>query len=323
MIRFPDAFADIEAAIEATSPGWLDEATRRTDVLAALGEYVEEYVDKAGKREDLAPNWGLIKPVLMARQHNKCMYCETAVEGGDRAHVAWDIEHFRPKDRVRAWKAVKAGAGCEFETGGASEAGYFLLAYHFRNYGAACKICNTTCKGRYFPIAGERLTNRRDPGDCKLEEPFLVYPLGGLDDDDPEDLITFAGLKAVPNHASDEDRRKWLRAVVIIKLLDLNRDGLLNDRARWLRATVWPAFRSARAGDEKATRLLAWIRSEQSPFTSCSRCFLALCDTNRDEAESMIPVFDRLLGIMSGQTVSAVGDGAPIRPDRATKRYRR
>jgi hypothetical protein len=295
MIRYPDALVDLDAAIELEAKGWLQKALDRTDKYAVLGQYTEEHTEADGTKTKLAPFWGDVKPVFMVRQSNKCLYCEKKLEG--KAPIECDLEHFRPKSNVRAWPPKKSSLRYNFPLGNVPPKGYYLLAYHLLNYGAACKTCNSPYKSDYFPVAAARVVGQRDPAAYLAEEPYLVYPLGLLDED-PEDLIAFEGARAIPRHDAVADVRKWRRGRVMIDFFGLNRDGLLADRADWLVSAIWPQFLQAETGDETAKQRLENARKPTKRFTSCTRCFLNLCSTDRAAAEAMIPLLEKIVDTM-------------------------
>ncbi|MCW3094773.1 MAG: hypothetical protein JWL77_391 [Chthonomonadaceae bacterium] len=294
MIRYPDALEQIEPALDAEAKGWLARAGARTKLFDKNGKYTEEMVDSAGKKKALPPFWSEVKPVYMRRQFNKCVYCETKLEGKKDAYVQWDLEHFRPKSAVRKWPHEKSVHRYDFDTGDEASIGYHLLAYHPYNYAAACKTCNSPYKSDYFPIASTRLSGRWNPGDYATENPFLVYPLG-VGETDPEDLISFVGEQAEPKYKQTDDLLKWRRGRVMIDFFGLNRDGLVCNRAAWLRYAVWPNVGGADRGDPDALKAIERIRSKQAQFTNCSKCFLELCRTDRSVAERMIPDLEEIV----------------------------
>ena len=204
MIRYADALDEIDTAMRIISPDWRTRAIERTDLFERIGRYCERYVDPAtGLEQSLDPFWGELKSVFMRRQYNKCAYCETKLEGGSFASVAWDVEHFRPKSQVSAWKPkprIAHSTDYSFPLGNPSQVGYFLLSYQVLNYAVACKICNTTFKGNYFPVIRSRVLTARHPSDCIGEQTYLPYPLG-TSDEDPEDLIRFEGAEALPRYS--------------------------------------------------------------------------------------------------------------------------
>lgn len=294
MIRYPEALDQLDAAVEAESPGWSVKAMERTALFDRLEGYSEDYTAEDGTRHKPSSFWSDVKPVFMRRQHNKCIYCESKLEGEAFSTVQWDLEHFRPKRNVRAWPAKKSAFLYDFPTGGDWDAGYYLLAYHLQNYAAACKTCNSPFKSDYFPIAADRVSGGTHPDHYAAEGAYLVYPLGTVDQD-PEELITFEGVTAIPRPVREQDEAGWRRARLTIDFFGLNRDGLLARRAWWLLHAVWPSVTNADRGDETAIRSLERIRSERAPFSSCARCFLSVCEQDRERAAALVPIFEHIV----------------------------
>lgn len=292
MIRYDIPLADLLAAIDAESPNWRTRAAERTKLFRDLGKYAEEWTDPAGTKHNLEPFWSEVKPVYMRFQRNKCIYCETRLEGQQSGVIQWDLEHFRPKGNVRRWPHANGPHHYDFGTGDAHPSGYYLLAYHPGNYAAACKTCNSPYKSDYFPIRAVRVSGKEHPADYTAEDAFLVYPIGS-DDADPEDLIAFDGAEAIPLHPTDPV--EGTRARIIIDFLGLNRDALQYGRAWHLRYNVWPNYRMAMDGDADALKILDIFKSKRAPYTNCVRCFVALCDTDRAEAEKHLPIFENII----------------------------
>jgi len=298
MIRYSDALDQIELTVETEAPGWLEKAAQRTALFSSLERYTEDYVDADGARRKPASFWSEVKPVFMRRQHNKCIYCETKLEGEAFSTVQWDLEHFRPKGNVRAWPGKKATFLYDFPTGSDWEAGYYLLAYHLHNYAAACKTCNSPFKSDYFPIAAARVSGGAHPEDYAAEGAYLVYPLGNVDQD-PEELVTFDGVTATPRPLREQDEADWRRARVLIDFFGLNRDGLVAKRAWWLLHAVWPSFQAAKREEETALRNVNRLRSARAPYTNCTKCFLEVCNENPQKAEAMVSVFESIIEAMN------------------------
>ena len=291
MIRYPDALDDIEAAIETVAPGWLRRADERIRLFDRIRGYSEKHEDTM-----LAPFWSEIKPIFVQRQHNKCIYCETILEGGEYGAIQWDLEHFRPKGRVRRWNGPQFPSPLtyDFPIGEASDIGYFMLSYTPSNYAAACKSCNSCLKSDYFPIAGGRIQAGVNPESYSAESPYLIYPLG-THDSDPAAFIKFDGPKAVPTNSRDADEQAWRKAQIIIDFFDLNREDLERRRAGWLYWAVWRCWRDSAAGDTHASQALEYLQSERSEFSNCSRCFVELCNSDFDQAKQMIAVLHETL----------------------------
>ena len=281
MIRVSTTAAALLAAIEAHRPGWLARAEARTEILAA-----------GGADPEFPSLWAEIKTVFIGLQHSKCVYCEKELEDQPIEH---DVEHYRPKGKVARWAVPKALARQRIvvkQPARGSEPGYPLLAYHPLNYAASCKTCNSILKRSYFPIAGVRDPASRDPAAMAGERPFLLYPIGDTDDD-PEDLIEFAGLS--PQAKGAGFRRQ--RALVTIWLFELNRQWLQKDRAMEI-SRYFLALELAR-GDRPETRSLETprrvIQYMDSPSaldmpTACARSGLSTIRIEPPRSASSVPV---------------------------------
>lgn len=278
MIRYPISDPDLRAEINRQKRGWLAKAEKRTAKFAAAGRYDE----KSGI-------WSEIKPVYVRLQHNKCGFCERKLSDETHGLIEHDVEHFRPKSTVSAWPsaALKPRLNYSFSTGDAWAPGYYLLAYHPWNYLAACKPCNSALKSSFFPIAGPRAADpslAADPWQLKDEQPFLIYPLGDLDDD-PAELITFYGNMPRPAHRSGPRNR---RARVTIDFFELHtREDLLEERATWILG-LWTALRLVQTGTPQDRTLaeghVQRSISPQAPHANCLRAFHALAEQSAAEA---------------------------------------
>ncbi|WP_051881672.1 hypothetical protein [Parvularcula oceani] len=282
MIRYAVKRSEIRDAVDSIDKKWRSKADATTKVVTALGRYEKQSL-----------SWSDVKPAFMALQFNKCLYCEQRLEGGDVGRINFDLDHFRPKGRVREWPGRRDPA-VEYETGTADPHGYFWLAWNLDNYAATCKACNTILKSDYFPIAGTRCSAGETGVALRdAERPFLCYPLG-RSDKDPEELIEFIGTVARPRATRGHKRR---RAEVIIRFFELNeRDDLHRQRAEGIIVLAthleaidagFSIFRNERAVD----RMIA----DSAPHASCMRSFYLLWKddnqlavTLRDEAEHFV-----------------------------------
>lgn len=140
-----------------------------------------------------------VREVLKGTQHNKCCYCENKTSPGR-------IDHFRPKGRVRQYKA-----------GEEIHPGYYWLAYEWDNLVLACEDCNNK-KSDYFPLKEpeQRARNHLEP--IGRESPLLLNPYV---DPDPSRHITFEGSACRP--ITEKGR-------VTVSLLQLNRTFLQDER---------------------------------------------------------------------------------------------
>jgi hypothetical protein len=283
MIRYPITQADLKVQINLERPGWLDRAQARTDAFITAGEY-----------EEKANIWSEVKPVYMRLQCNKCAYCERKLTSDDfGGGIEHDLEHFRPKNSIETWPTDEMisvrGLTYNFETGDAFANGYYWLAYHSLNYCTACKKCNSPLKHIYFPIANDRGACDDEPSTLNEQErPFLIYPLGDLDED-PEDLIGFIGVNAVPKKHNGP---RWRRAKVTIEFFELNRrEELLRERSEQLVA-LDNALRvvesdPSEAAKENARNDIAALCHSSSRHASCMRCACKLYIDNTADAREL------------------------------------
>jgi hypothetical protein len=288
MIRYEITAAELNARIDKLAPSWRAAARRKTSAFQTAGEYKE----KKG-------SWSEIKPVFMELQGGKCAYCERRAGTDEKSTIEHDVEHFRPKSAVKAWPPAGSKLSYGFETGPASQKGYFLLAYNPLNYIASCKKCNTPYKSNYFPIArSKRLLTETDFAKLAAEKPFLIYPISDIDDD-PADLITFEGIVPSPRAPTGHAFR---RARVTIDFFDLAaREELLRERAELVK-TIYMAFRglSSRDSTERsaATQTIRLIDSPRLPHRNCARAYYLLCkndlDAARQHCNSAIKYLDSL-----------------------------
>jgi hypothetical protein len=188
----------------------------------------------------------------------KCAYCERKLESIDYGKGEQDVEHFRPKSSVKAWRVPKALKDQGIVTTDVSNAGggYYLLSYHPFNYAAACKPCNSALKRDYFPVAGSYDVTGEDPAALLNENPYLIYPLGDFDEA-PEDLIRFYGVSPQPTASSGHNRARALVTIVFFKLDDTEkRKNLFRERAMVIVA-LHPQLEKAVTSADGATRLQA------------------------------------------------------------------
>lgn len=192
MIHYPFTQSHLEGLIDAAKETWRVRAAARTANFVTAGKYNES-----------SNIWGEIKEVYTDLQRGKCAFCERQLASSDfGGNVEHDVEHYRGKNTVIAWPtpaiAAERGISYSFATGPAFDNGYYWLAYHVLNYCISCKKCNSPLKHNYFPIAGPRGAVAGEPADLnETEKPLLIFPLGELDEN-PEELIGFVGVTAIP-----------------------------------------------------------------------------------------------------------------------------
>ena len=261
MLHTPFEVDRLEAEIQAAKPSWLARARKKTEQNRAAGKYVAT-----------GDIWSEIKQVFVTHQRRKCAFCERQL-GSDG--IEWDVEHFRPKRRVDEWKPPSEVG---LPTGAPDARGYFALALDPRNYLVACKPCNSTHKGNFFPIAGVRMAAADDVDEVRVERPYLLNPLDP-EDEAPEDLIGFRGVNPRLVADSVEGRR---RAEITIEVLGLDRADLELERCR-LVMDMWMALlqRENPEGREAAEIVVRLKTASGSPHASCARCFQELFETDR------------------------------------------
>jgi hypothetical protein len=125
--------------------------------------------------------WKELRNELLALGHDKCWFSE-ARSCFDYLHV----EHFRPKKSAR-------------NKDGSARAGYWWLAFDFRNY-RLCGGVGNTSKGTWFPLRpGTLAAGYNGPIDFPDEAPLLIDPIKLFD----VSLLTFANRGiALPNPAT-------------------------------------------------------------------------------------------------------------------------
>jgi hypothetical protein len=287
MIRFAITRADLEARVEAHRPGWIARARARTEALP-----------EGPTSGDFPGLWSEIKAVFIKLQGSKCAYCEKWLEDENIEH---DVEHFRPKSKVSRWPvpgALRDEGVTVRQPRSGSEPGYRLLAYEPLNYATACKYCNTILKSDRFPIRGARRTSERDPARLRDEGAYLIYPIGEMDDD-PEDLIEFAGVIPRPR-ASGAGR---LRALVTIAFFQLDdwrkRKSLLLDRAEWIEKLYWALEQGEPGGPPgdvaTAHRAVERLTSPRFRHANCLRSFRRLYESDRPAAAALYETIRELL----------------------------
>ena len=258
-------------------PGWIARAADRTNEFRLAGEYNET-----------SAIWSEIKPVLMKLQgRNKCCFCERKLESGNLGRHELDVEHFRPKRKVR--KTPKSQIGKDIATTSPPEGnkGYYLLSYHLLNYAVACKPCNSGLKKNCFPIAGAYNTEGDDPRDLTTEEPWLLYPIGSIDID-PEHVVSFHGIFPQSRHADEAVKQRGSATIAFFGLDDVDkRKDLLLERGKLIILLHSQLSKAADQNDRTASEISAVLCTSSSPHANCARSFERLFFENRAEADEV------------------------------------
>jgi hypothetical protein len=291
MITYRISRRDLEDLIETEKRGWLTRAGDRTEEFRRLGYYKEK-----------SSIWSEVKPVYMRLQGScKCAYCERKLESTDYGKGEQDVEHFRPKGGVKAWRMPKAlkESGITPTKVPKDFKGYYLLPYHPFNYSASCKPCNSALKKDYFPIAGTYDCEGESPQNLLKEDPFLIYPIGDFDDN-PEDLISFHGTSPQPLAADGHARERALVTIEFFKLDDANkRKNLFRERAIIIVALFTLLEKQSKSPNEeernRALNVINGFLGSHAPHTNCARSFKRLYEVDPVEAEAVFESASQLI----------------------------
>lgn len=266
--------------IRRDHPTWLGRAEAKRVAAVAAG--------KVGDGDGI---WSDIKGIFIREQHYKCGYCEEAmakIKEGETEGIGidYDVEHFRPKNRVAHWptpEALSERPGIDYaqQIRSGDPAGYVRLAFDPLNYLVSCKLCNSFYKGDRFPIAGrpESMATTRADLDA-IERPCLLFPFGN-GADDPEEFFTFTGPSISPR--SDLRAEDRLRARVVIDFLELDsREDLLLARSRKI-VSLYPQLEQL--PDPEADDFVRAEQGARSPHSACARAFVQLYAEDRALAD--------------------------------------
>lgn len=162
----------------------------------------------APSSNDIGTEYQLARRTLWERQDYKCCFCECKEQ-----HDYNDVEHYRPKAVVKHSKD------------GATQPGYWWLAWTWANLMFACQSCNRSYKKTWFPLDELSVPLeplKKPPG---LEKPLLINPY----EESPIDHIQFKRVIV-------EGRRRWIpfarnlskKGQWTIEIAGLDRDTLLD-----------------------------------------------------------------------------------------------
>ncbi|NTA84818.1 hypothetical protein G6L13_30685 [Agrobacterium tumefaciens] len=274
MIRYALDENQIRSNIILEDATWFAKTARRTAKFKRERQYAEK-----------STIWSAAKPAFMIAQKNKCLFCERAFSGPNDSRIEMDLEHFRPKSSVTPWVRPLGADGYPEDTGQGSD-GYYWLAYDISNYAASCKTCNTLHKSNCFPIAGTRLAQHDAQATLSSERPYLCYPLGDQDED-PENIITFAGTIAIPAAAGGFNRQ---RGLLIIDFFGLNRHDLLHiERAQAIeRFGLALLAVSEGRGNAVDQTYVQQINNPMIPHAGCLRAFGRLWQREEQEGRRIL-----------------------------------
>jgi hypothetical protein len=297
MILVQVADRDLLEAIEKKQKGWLARARKKKLAVSRLG--------KIGERDGI---WSEVKEVFILLQRFKCIYCETPMAvvdpaSADKVAVEYDVEHYRPKNRVTPWPAAadlarRSGNQVYLHRiGSGLPAGYAKLAFDPLNYVVSCKTCNCSYKLDRFPIAGqpESRARKRRSLDAK-EKPLLLFPFGEHGDD-PAFYLAFEGPMVGPRAAAGYEH---LRGQVVIDFFELDtRAGLFQMRCVML-VLLWKYLEDRGSSDPRIRTVAEkFVRSveegHEQAHTACGRAFCELYGRNRALARELSIQADEFL----------------------------
>jgi hypothetical protein len=286
MIRIAISDDALLEAIRKKSPKWLARALE-----------VSKRARKAGKIGDQDGIWSEIKEVYILLQEFKCVYCEfplPKIESISARGVAvdYDVEHYRPKNRVTPWPTPEVlsrrPSASEYAASvvPGAPAGYLRLAFDPFNYVVSCKVCNTYYKADRFPIAGkpDSRSIKRTSLDAR-EMPLLLFPFGE-NGDDPGLYLLFEGAMIRPRPAAGLD---GLRARAVVDFFELDtREDLLEGRCLLIQS-LWAKLEERTSGDaeekaEAAEFLEVLATGNRFMHSACGRAYVDLYERDREQA---------------------------------------
>ena len=289
MIRYDVGLGRLQALVDQHKSGWRMRATKRTKIFRKKGRY-----------EEKSSIWGEIKDVFIGLQGEaKCCFCERKFDG-EYSQYELDLEHFRPKRRVKEWQCPSGllSQGVSLTSPAAKNDGYYLLSYHLLNYAVACKPCNSGLKKDYFPISGSYKFDETNPEKMKTERPWLLYPIGHLDVD-PEDVLSFNGILPYSHAADPRLRLRGLVTIVFFGLDDVvARKNLMRERAMVV-VLLHQWLLKASKGDMKAAAQASEMVASTAMHANCARSFERLFQANPVQAGKVAEGVDQFLQSIS------------------------
>jgi 5-methylcytosine-specific restriction endonuclease McrA len=167
----------------------------------------------------------------------KCGYCERVRDLDGECQV----DHYRPRLAVSVFERDPSATDDDRPTIARSSVGYWWLAYQWSNLVLICPGCNSS-KGSLFPVKSP--ADMVDGADLSNEEPWLLDPYDLSQRSTQHFRWTVSGeLEAIDNKG---------RAVWSIAICRLNREGLVTDRSKQIKA-VLRAIEAYRAALRAAT----------------------------------------------------------------------
>jgi 5-methylcytosine-specific restriction endonuclease McrA len=250
---------------------WLKDCRTETDRIQELADRGEhhtiEFNDKlySRRKEFFKSN--------EAPFYGKCTYCESSL-----SQQRGDIEHFRPKAAVTdEWDRP------------IDHPGYYWLAYDWRNLIPACTTCNqsttvgdrTIGKQNRFPVIGQ---HAQRPAELDQEQPLLINPASGKDEDDPALHMEF-------DPTTGYFAALTPRGQMCIDIFGLNDiDDLVSARRDARRATMQLIFDLVSDNNrEKNIQEIQEIRQGKKTFSIVRQAVIEKFEANWKQAIAAIP----------------------------------
>jgi hypothetical protein len=237
--------------------------------------------EERGKYISDHANWSDLKRKLSELSYDKCWYSECRSLGGDR-----DVDHYRPKGKIRRYM--------DWPESGIEPAhdGYWWLAFNWKNYRYSCRFCyaprrspDTNIAGGkwdYFPVRDEevRIRYECDVEDLEDEQALILDPTHA----DDVDLLLFDEFGRARPRSTAKDSWEYKRTQLSIKLLNLDHNDFVKERAkraRQIKALVGrgtKAHRDLRNGNPSARTRLRDVKAELKKMISPTADFSRFCE---------------------------------------------
>ena len=215
-----------------------------------------------------------MKEELRQLYHGKCAYCESPL-----LVSSWDqLDHFRPKNEV----LDEHKRPICINRAGKPHPGYYWLAYEWTNLLPSCAVCNQR-KGAIFPVL-PRSAHAKQAGQESGEKPIFLHPAK----DDPADHFEY-----MPT--TGWIKSKSPRGEVCIRLLDLNRGPLVDERRAAYRACInlltdlLDAVKLSTAPPADALPTLKSILQGGAKYSLAGRSALKQCESAVEEVFKATP----------------------------------
>jgi predicted ATPase/5-methylcytosine-specific restriction endonuclease McrA len=222
--------------------------------------YTADFTERQQRRAPLDRLWNVarrsIKPALLELFYGKCAYCESPL--GVASEM--EIDQFRP-------------VSASDVDGRGSLEHYQWLRLEWENLYPACAACNRAKRG-LFPVDGPRAPVRTPIERIPFaERALLIDPCR----DNPEDHLQFLSEGIVHGRTP--------MGVMTIKILNLNREGLISARARVMREIT----AAGRAGYYDAS-LMQPIMPYSAAAAAAFRTFGDSAETVESQRKDMIEI---------------------------------